>query len=172
MKSIMKMNPFELKAEVRKRHPDIEISKKATKAELLELLGVKQEKKGKRSWKPAQKLDVRDKQDGFRYRFRDKDPQNIQRARAEGWEFVNPITGIPGEHVDPEDAQKDLTSTTEYRELTLMALPEDIAQSRDEHFRELTRNQTVGLKDRLQGDLDKEAPEGHKTSATGSIVID
>lgn len=170
MKSIMKMNPFELRAELRKK--GIDASKKATKPELLELLGVKQEKKGKASWKPAQKLDVRNKQEGFRYRFRDRDSQNIQRARAEGWEFVNPITGIPGDHVDPEDAQKDLTSTTEYRELTLMALPEDIAQARDEHFKELTRKQTVGLKDRLQGDLDKDAPEGHRTSATGTIVID
>lgn len=170
MKSIMKMNPFELRAECRKR--GISASKKATKLELLGFLGVKQEKKGKASWKPAQKLDVRNKDPNFRYRFRDKDPQNIQRALAEGWEFVNPITGIPGEHIDPEDSQKDLTSTTEYRELTLMALPEDIAQARDEHFQELTRRQTVGLKDRLQSDLDKDAPEGHRTSATGTIVID
>lgn len=143
-------------------------------AELMEALNMPKVKKGRSTWSPAQKLQVHDKKPGFRYRWRENDPQNIQRALSEGWEFVNPITGIPGEHFDPEDAQKSLTSNTEYRELKLMALPEEVAQARDEFFRERTDLQTAGLKDNLQNDLDKAAQKegGYRTSATGSIVIE
>jgi len=142
--------------------------------ELMEALNMPTVKKGHATWKPAQKLQVHDRKPGFRYRWREDDPQNLQRAIAEGWQFVNPITGIPGEHDEPGDGQKSLTSNTEYRELRLMALPEEVAQARDEYFRERTDQQTAGLKDRLQSDLDEEARKqgGFHTSATGTIVID
>ena len=150
------------------------INKTCRVPELMDALGMPSVKKGRSTWKPAQKLQVNDKKDNFRYRWRENDPQVIQKAQAEGWEFVNPITGIPGEHQDPGDGQKSMTSNTEYRELRLMALPEEVAQARDEYFQERTDLQMAGLKDRLQSDLDEEAKKqgGYKTSATGAITID
>lgn len=150
------------------------INKTCKVAELMEVLNIPTVKKGSSTWKPAQKLEVKGKHPDFRYRWRENDRQNIQKALSEGWVFVNPITGIPGDHSDPGDGQKSLTSNTEYRELKLMALPEEVAQARDKYFRERTDEQTAGLKDNLQSDLDKEAQQqgGFRTSATGSIVID
>jgi hypothetical protein len=150
------------------------IDRTAKREPLLEALGFPAKKKGRATWKPAQKLQVHKKDPGFRYRWRENDAQNIQRAVAEGWEFVNPITGIPGEHQDPGDGQQSLTSTTEYRELKLMALPEEKAQARDEYFQERTDIQTTGLKDRFQDDLDNEAQRqgGYKSKVSGKITID
>ena len=81
-------------------------------------------------------------------------------------------TGLPAEHENPDG--KPLTSSTEYRELVVMALDEEIAQARDAYFREKTRAQTVSLKDRLQDDLD-DAAKAHgavPARAEGKIVIE
>ena len=168
MKNPQNMNPFELRKLAREK--GFEVDKTATKAQLLDLLGIK--KKGKPSWKPAGTLEVFQKKPGFRYRWCDKDPQNIQRKVAEGWRHVNRETGLPVEHENPDG--ETLTSSTEYRELVVMALPEDVAQERDAYFREKTRAQTVSLKDRLQDDLD-DAAKAHgapRAKAEGTIVIE
>ena len=125
------------------------------------------------SWKPAQMLTVKNKHPEYRYRWRDKDRQNIQKAEAEGWIHVNPITGLPGDHENPGD-QESMTSTTEYRELTLMALPEETAQARDEYFQERTDSQTRGLKRQFQRDLAEQAEkQGADVPETyGKITID
>ena len=156
------------------RDRGVDLPRETPRVEILKALGI--EKKGKRSWKPAQKLSVNVPQsvtNKFRLRWRDKDAQNLQRAEAEGWEYIHASKGAKAEHENPGDFNP-LTSTTEYRELVLMGLPKDLAEARDEYYAERTREQTEGLKDRFQRDLDDAAKNkrGYRTSVTGKIVID
>jgi protein required for attachment to host cells len=151
-----------------------EIENTAKKVDLLQALGVK--KKGNAAWKPARKLDVKasdEVKSKFRLRWRDKDPQNIQKAQSEGWEFIDPAKGIRAEHENPGDSNP-LTNTTEYRELVLMGLPEELGKSRDEYFQEQANRNIAGVKNALQRDLDDAAAKegGYKTKATGAITID
>lgn len=103
------------------------------------------QKKGNPSWKPASLLTT-DKVQGYRLRWLDKDPANLDKKRREGWQFVSEINA-KGTHDNPETIQdgKPLTSVTEYRELVLAAMPEDMAQGREEYFRDRTKAQTAGL---------------------------
>lgn len=136
----------------------------------------KSTKKGKKSWAPAQKLQVLNKSKDFRYRWRDNDQANLERAKAEGWVFVNKETGIPGEHDHPQGTEDGipLSDAKTYRELALMALPEEDGKARDEYFSKLTDKQTVGLKDQLDRNLDNEAGKARSERAKsyGSIIID
>lgn len=119
-------------------------------------------KKGKASWKPASALKARDIP-GFRTRWVNKDPLNVQRKEAEGWTIVDPNKGLKSEHEHPGDLESGnpVTSVTEYRELVLAALPEDVAKARDEYFTGETDKQEASLKRNLQNDL------GH-----GGAVVD
>lgn len=127
-----------------------------------------QPKKGKASWKPATALKAQNI-DGFRTRWTNKDPINMQRKEAEGWEIVDPNKGLRSEHEHPEDLEsgKPLTSITEYRELVLMALPEEVAQAREEYFTAQTDAQTASLKSNLKKDM----ADG-KASVHGKIIIE
>lgn len=128
-------------------------------------------KKGKPTWKPAAMLNVTKTIDGHRARWVHNDRQNILRKQAEGWVFANEITGIKREHEHPEKVEDghSLTTTTEYRDMVLMALPEEMAKAREEYFNEKTEQQTRGLK----RDLEKEMRNGENTAAIhGKIVIE
>jgi hypothetical protein len=127
-----------------------------------------QSKKGKASWRPATALRAQDL-DGFRTRWTNKDPINMQRKEAEGWEIVDANRGLRSEHEHPDDLEsgKPLTSVTEYRELVLMALPEEVAQAREEYFTAQTDAQTASLKSNLRNDL-----AGGKASVHGKIIIE
>lgn len=133
-------------------------------------------KRGKKTWKPAQKLDIRNKKEGFRYRMVDKDQMNIQKKLAEGWSFANKERGTAADHVKPENIGdgQELGSVTEYRELVLMILPEEDGKARDEYIEERTNQQTVGVKKNLQDDADKSASEhgGYKTPIHGKVIIE
>ena len=121
-------------------------------------------KKGNASWNPATRLELRGKKPGWRYRWCDKDPANIEKKLAEGWVFINKTTGLPGE-LERRDQPHDgsaLTTTKTYRELVLMALPEDIGLARDRYVADQTRKQTVGLK--------ADAERTNRSAAQGSGV--
>lgn len=133
-------------------------------------------KKGKPTWQPAQRLSMGKKSKNFRYRWCDSDSQNIEQKRAEGWEFVNGETGIPGEHDHPQGVGdgKPLDSTKTYRELVAMALPEELGEARDEWVNERTRKQTRSIKDVLKEQVTESAKQ-HKiepAQVTGKIVIE
>lgn len=127
-------------------------------------------KKGKRSWRPASYLDVSDKDDGFRYRWVLNDPQEVRRRLAEGLSFVNETTRIPGNREFEGQAENELTSIREVRELVLMAIPEEDAQARDEWVREQTRKQTISLRE----DAEARAKDALGPAATlyGRTVIE
>lgn len=117
-----------------------------------------QTKKGKPTWKPADKLTVHGTP-GFRQRWVVKDSANIDKKLAEGWAMASPTAGLRPVHVRPETVQdgEPQTSTTEYRELVLMEMPEELAQARTEYFREKTRQQTAGLKGMADSEDQKNA---------------
>ena len=134
-------------------------------------------KRGTASWRPARKLDVIHKAPGFRYRYVSTDYANLQKKIAEGWEFVNPSTGIPGQH-NPSAREvsdgRQLDSVQKMRELVLMALPEDIALERDAYHAGKTKHRARALEDGLQQDLSKTAGalgSRHTAVAHGSIKI-
>jgi len=134
-------------------------------------------KRGRASWRPAKKLDIVNKAPGFRYRYVSVDYTNLQKKLAEGWQFVNPSTGIPGQTAPSAREVSDgrqLDSIQKLRELVLMALPEDIALERDAYHSGKTRHRARALEDSLQADLSKAALNtGVKQSAVahGSIEI-
>lgn len=128
-------------------------------------------KKGTASWRPAQKLDVTGKVKGYRYRLVDKDPLNLQKKEAEGWLFVNAETGIPGTYSRPSTVSdgKSLTTENTYRELVLMALPEEVAKERDAYYNAVTDRQTAGLKSHLQSEARGVNPAA---AIHGKVVIE
>lgn len=133
-------------------------------------------KKGKPSWKPAARLPVRNAPEGYRLRWVHKEPANLARKAAEDWIPATSINGFKAEHIAPELVQdgKSLTSAVEYRDLVLMALPEERAQERDGYYAEQTRKQTVGLKKQVEKEnADQAARLGATPSPVrGSIVIE
>lgn len=133
-------------------------------------------KKGYASWQPAQRLNVVNRKPGFRYRWVDRDPANLEKKLAEGWVLVNGTSGKPEvEHErrpHPSDGT-DLTSAKRYRELVLMALPEELGKARDAFMAEQTQKQTLGLK----ADLERENRDAARSAGFnpaklhGTIVI-
>ncbi|RJO72856.1 MAG: hypothetical protein C4523_02475 [Myxococcales bacterium] len=121
-------------------------------------------------------LDVVRKVPGFRYRWVSKDPANMDKKQREGWAHVNQMTGLEGEHIAPGNAAdgKPLTSLKEYRDLTLMAMPEEMAQERDRYFQEKTLAQTAGLKKRAEEANEDNARKygADPTGVRGKIVIE
>lgn len=99
-----------------------------------------EEKRGKPTWKPANMLDLKGKKAGFRYRFCDADPAKLRRREDEGWVYVTRETGH-GEvsHADPElvHGGSPPDGTVSYRDMVVMALPEEIAQQRDEYYKSI-----------------------------------
>lgn len=131
----------------------------------------KTEKKGKPSWRPASMLDVPDKMPGFRPRWCSNDPLNLQRKKAEGWIPATEINGIRMTHDHPDKMGDGhpLTSVTEYRDMILMALPEDLAEARDEYFQQKTDAQTGSLKINAEEEAAKTGPDAR---VHGKIVIE
>ena len=86
--------------------------------------------------------------------------------------MANEIHGTEATHEHPDQIGdgKPLTSITEYRDMVLMVLPEEIAKERDEYFREKTDRQTAGLKQNLKDDAEKAGVNADE-AVQGSIII-
>lgn len=114
-----------------------------------EQIRAKRKAKGNKAWKPATFLDVPNKDPNFRYRWEYKDPQVLQKALLEGWEIdrtgkckINP--GVDLDDIDDNNTTGRLkSSVTEYRELILTRIPEEVAKERDEYYEMLTDKQDV-----------------------------
>lgn len=125
-------------------------------------------KKGRKSWKPAQKLSIVDRKPGYEYRWCDSDPSNILKRKADGWVMATELSGHRTKQEDP--SAKDLTSVTEYRNMVLMAIPTEDYEAHREYYAELTRKQTSGLKDRVKQEA-RSASTGKPADIHGTIVI-
>lgn len=127
--------------------------------------------KGKPSWRPARMLDLENRANGYRYRWCDTDDANLRKKLAEGWVYVNKETGHPVEHIDPDlqHGGKSPDGSVKYRDLIVMALPEEIAQQRDEYFAELSKNQLEGVNENAASNMEKVGPMA--TTRKGKLEI-
>jgi len=126
----------------------------------------KRVKKGNSSWKPSSVTDVVGKDPNYRYRWVNKDPDNMAKKEAEGWEKVN---GLQAESVDTLDPSKDghkMTSVIEKRDVILQRIPEDLAQERDAYYNGENQRRISGLTAHIKKDLEKTGATAH-----GEITI-
>lgn len=124
-------------------------------------------KKGKKSWKPAQRMKVTGKNPDYEYRWIDAtDPDNLRRKQEDGWIPVSELHGHTA-----ENGEKQLTSVTETRGSVLHAIPKEDYQSHREYFQNKTKKQTAGLKRALVDEAEKSRP-GASRSIHGTIVIE
>jgi len=124
-------------------------------------------KKGKPAWKPANVDDVFDREPGFRYRKVSKDPRNIAKKEAEGWEIISDTAGskttMEGGYGRINEG-KPLTSVREGYDYVLARIPEDVAQARDEYINRETARRTAALK--------KQARDEINAPVHGSITLE
>lgn len=126
-------------------------------------------KKGKPTWKPASVTDVIEKEPGKRYRLLNKDPDNLSRKKAEGWEIESGVTN-PQAHMKHDGSMhtgSNLTSAYERRDVILASMPEELAQERDAYMNEKTRKRTAALTSHFR----KEAKEAGNAPVHGEITI-
>lgn len=128
-----------------------------------------EKKKGNPSWRPTKMLQVKNKRDGYIYRWCDKDPARLQRHQSNGWVPASKITGHKAEHGATDKSEQ--TSITEYRELILHALPADEYQSHRDYYREQTDNAIRALRRQLDRDLEG-VSKGLSSKVTGKITIE
>ncbi len=129
----------------------------------------KPEKKGKQSWKPASLLDVINKEDGYRYRWVNKDPQNLFNKKHEGWETVSGLTFDRSKQ--PEDVKRmtdgaNMGSTLEKHDSVLMRLPEELAVERDDYYNNESARRIAGITSHVKKEAKKHGTETH-----GEITI-
>lgn len=124
-------------------------------------------KKGNSSWKPASVLDVTDKEEGYRYRWSSKTPDNLAKKSAEGWETVSKLQSSPAGHdsLRIQDG-KQMTTTLEKHDCILQRIPEEIALERDAYHKDRNDKQVSGLTSHIKKDLAKDGAEAH-----GDITI-
>jgi len=125
-------------------------------------------RKGRKSWKPANLIDIHGKEDGFRYRILSKDSQNLAKKLAEGWELVNNISesGETNEAPKPITGGSSLTSVREGHDWVLARIPEEDAKLRDEYYQQLTDRRTRAITKDLKNKVLEE-----NTTAHGSITM-
>lgn len=126
-------------------------------------------KKGNSTWKPANILDVFDKEPGFRYRVVEKTPRNVAKKQREGWEIVSAIqspgTGnLTGNYLDKGKA---MTSVLEGFDYVIMRIPEEMALERDAYFDAESNRRVSALKREADKDLHKSGAPIH-----GSITLE
>lgn len=112
------------------------------------------QKRGRPSWRPANRLEITGKEDGYRYRWVSEDTDNIRRRLDEGWEFVNKTTdqaeSVPIGEIQDGSA---LDSAQRQRELVAMRMPEELARERDLYYQEKTAERTRSIKRQLESEL-------------------
>jgi hypothetical protein len=135
-------------------------------------------KKGNSSWQPASLLDVANKEDGYRYRWSNKNPDNLAKKAAEGWETVSAIQSPHTKAVDNNyiNDGKPLTSVTQKHDCILQRIPEELAEQRDAYYNAESERRVAGLTAHIKKDLGKEGAAAHGditiSSRKGTQVIE
>lgn len=125
-------------------------------------------KKGKPSWKPASLNEFRNKEPGYVYRMIRKDPDNISRKAAEGWEIVSDLQSKDATHIEPGRVNdgKPLTTVQEGKDWVLAKMPQEMADERAAYYDNETQRRTMGLTAHIKKGIQKEGSDTH-----GSITI-
>lgn len=120
-------------------------------------------KKGRSAWKPANILDVFDKEPGYRYRVAEKSARNIAKKQREGWEIVSAINSPnTGNNAigDGVNLGKSSTSVLEGHDYVIMRLPEELALERDAYFNGESARRMSALKRQTKDELGKIGKDG------------
>lgn len=116
----------------------------------------KEVKKGNPTWRPANVDDVFDKEEGYRYRKISKDPRNLAKKAAEGWEVVSDIAG-PKTTMEQGYGRindgKPLTTAREGYDYLIARIPEDVALQRDAYINNESSRRMAGLKRQTKEEL-------------------
>lgn len=131
-------------------------------------------KKGRRSWKPAQKLNLNKKLPNHEMRWVDKEVGNYQRRLADGWVPISKVTSteIAHDHPNLVGDGKPTGSVIEYRDMELMAIPKEDYEDHREYFRKQTEAQTAGLRKTAERENAANAKGGDPARIYGKIVIE
>jgi hypothetical protein len=127
-----------------------------------------EKRKGNRSWVPAAPLAIKSADKDYRLKWVYADAANVMRKRAEG--FVNAEPGDATHDRPPgvESGTGRHGSVTQYRDMVLMKIPEEMALARAEFYEEAAKRQLHGVKSRSKQDLrDKTG-----VTVTGDITIE
>ena len=131
-------------------------------------------KKGRKSWKPADRLRVDGKIPGYVLRWVDKESGNYAKRVGDGYVPISGVTGAKVKHDNPDlvGDGKPITSLTEYRNMELMAIPEEDWLAHREYFAEETRKQTASLRKRAEQDNASNAKGGDPARVYGKTIIE
>jgi hypothetical protein len=135
-------------------------------------------KKGNSSWTPASLLDVANKEPGYRYRWSNKNPDNLSKKNAEGWETVSAIQSPTTQAVENNyiNDGKQLTSVTQKHDCILQRIPEEVALERDAYYNNESERRIAGLTAHVKKDLGKAGAVTHGditiSSRKGTQVIE
>lgn len=125
-------------------------------------------KKGKRTWKPASLNEFKNKEPGFTYRMVRKDPDNLSKKEAEGWEKVSAIQGASTNYQEPgriNDGQK-MTSVQEGKDWVLCRMPDEMVMDRQAYYDNENQRRVSGLTEHIKKKAAKEGTDTH-----GNITI-
>lgn len=135
-------------------------------------------KKGKKAqFRPASKLGYFNAPDGFTPRWvNGADQGNIMKKKAEGWEFVNATT-LPGfEQVNEIVRKKEVTESgglgngvLRHNEMVAMVLPNEIKESRDEYFKNITDMRTRA---KIDMEDQKQLLGAYRDNITNTLTVD
>lgn len=113
-------------------------------------------KKGHPTWRPANVVDVIDKEPGYRYRLIEKSPRNLAKKEREGWEILSKVTT---QKTTAESGYgrinegTPMTSVLEGYDYVVGRIPEALAKSRDEYMNNESSRRMSSLKRQAAKDL-------------------
>lgn len=104
-------------------------------------------KKGRSSWKPANVLDIIDKEPGYRYRVIEKSARNVAKKKREGWEILSGVnnSGNTANAGGNMESGKALDTVLEGYDFVIGRIPEEIALERDAYMNSETNRKTQAL---------------------------
>ncbi len=128
-------------------------------------------KKGSSTWKPANVLDIFDKEPGYTYRIVEKSPRNVAKKQREGWEIVSGIqsSGTGNNTGNYLDKGSQMTSVVEGYDYVVMRIPDEMAQERTDYFNAESGRRMSALKRQTDQDLGK---IGNGAPVHGSITME
>lgn len=116
-------------------------------------------KKGNSTWKPANILDIYDKEAGYTYRIVEKSPRNVAKKQREGWEVISGVqsAGTANAPNNYLNNGSQMTSVIEGHDYVVMRIPEEMAQERTDYFNAESGRRMSALKRQTGDDLGKVA---------------
>jgi len=128
----------------------------------------KAKKTGSRSWRPAAPLALKSRDPAFRLKWGRSDPAQMMRARAEGWVQADPKDAIHDRPNGVEGGQGAPAGVTEYRDMVLLKMPEELARERDAYYREAAQKQLRGIRTRAKREIRQQTG----ISVEGEVTIE